>query len=45
MTLKVAANSELVGWILSFGDGVRVLEPPELRKAVCETAERICART
>jgi predicted DNA-binding transcriptional regulator YafY len=45
MTLKVAANPELVGWILSFGDGVRVVQPPELREAVQATAERICART
>ncbi len=45
MTLKVAATPELVGWILSFGDGVRVIAPPELRKAVQATAERICSRT
>jgi predicted DNA-binding transcriptional regulator YafY len=45
MTLKVAATAELVGWILSFGDGVRVIGPPELRKAVQATAERICSRT
>jgi predicted DNA-binding transcriptional regulator YafY len=44
MTLKVAANTELVGWILSFGDGVRVLEPAELCKAVHATAEKICGR-
>ncbi|HWT78005.1 MAG TPA: transcriptional regulator [Candidatus Methylomirabilis sp.] len=44
MTLKVAATPELVGWILSFGGGVRVIGPPELRKAVQATAERICAR-
>ncbi|RPJ79114.1 MAG: WYL domain-containing protein, partial [Acidobacteria bacterium] len=42
MTLKGAANAELVGWVLSVGDGVRVVEPPELREAVQTAAERIC---
>jgi hypothetical protein len=45
MTLKVAVNPELVGWILSFGAGVRVLEPLELRKAVQAAAQRIFMRT
>ena len=45
MTLKVAATAEVVGWILSFGDGVRVIGPPELRQAVQATAEKICRRT
>jgi predicted DNA-binding transcriptional regulator YafY len=45
MALKVAQNSELIGWILSFGYGVHVIEPPELRKSVREAAERILANT
>jgi predicted DNA-binding transcriptional regulator YafY len=45
LTLHVAATPELVGWILSFGGGVRVVGPPELRNAVQATAERICSRT
>jgi predicted DNA-binding transcriptional regulator YafY len=32
MTLTVADNRELVGWILSFGSRVRVIEPASLRK-------------
>jgi hypothetical protein len=40
-----ATLSELVGWVLSFGAGVRVLGPPELHDAVRAAAERILART
>src|SRR6185503_12001395 len=32
MTLKVADNDELVGWILSFGGEVRVMAPGPLRQ-------------
>jgi predicted DNA-binding transcriptional regulator YafY len=45
MTLRVAATPELVGWILGFGAGVRVLSPPELQAAVRTTAEQVLART
>jgi predicted DNA-binding transcriptional regulator YafY len=41
MTLKVAETRELVGWILSFGGGVRVISPPSLREAVRTEARRI----
>lgn len=41
MTLRVADTRELVGWILSFGSGVRVVKPPELRQKVREAARRI----
>ncbi len=34
MTLKVADNDELVGWILSFGSQVRVSRPEGLRERV-----------
>jgi predicted DNA-binding transcriptional regulator YafY len=45
MTLRVAATPELVGWILGFGGGVRVLGPAELQEAVRTAAEQILART
>ena len=41
MTLTVAENRELVGWILSFGCGVQVLKPESLKQAVREEAEKI----
>jgi predicted DNA-binding transcriptional regulator YafY len=44
MTLTVANNRELVGWILSFGSGVRVIEPASLRQAVRQEAKSIAAQ-
>ncbi|MGE0472799.1 MAG: helix-turn-helix transcriptional regulator [Nitrospirales bacterium] len=41
MTLTVADNRELVGWILSFGRGVRVIEPASLRQTVRQEAKAI----
>ena len=41
ITLSVADSRELVGWILSFGGGVKVLRPDALRRAVKEEAGRI----
>jgi predicted DNA-binding transcriptional regulator YafY len=41
MTLTVADTRELVGWILSFGSGVRVVQPDSLRVAVEEEAKSI----
>jgi predicted DNA-binding transcriptional regulator YafY len=41
MTLTVADNRELVGWILSFGSGVRVIQPVSLREAVRQEAKAI----
>ncbi len=41
MTLRVADTAELVGWILSFGGGVRVVSPEGLRNRVQEEARRI----
>jgi predicted DNA-binding transcriptional regulator YafY len=41
MTLQVADTRELVGWILSFGSGVRVVTPPALREKVREEARKI----
>jgi len=41
MTLRVADTRELVGWILHFGSGVRVLQPESLREQVREEARKI----
>jgi predicted DNA-binding transcriptional regulator YafY len=45
MSLRVADTLELVGWILNFGSGVRVLEPEALRKKVREEARAILRQT
>ena len=41
MTLTVADTRELVGWVLSFGSGVKVVQPKSLRTAVEQEATRI----
>jgi predicted DNA-binding transcriptional regulator YafY len=41
MSLKVADNDELVGWILSFGSQVRVNEPEALRQRVRDEAKKV----
>jgi predicted DNA-binding transcriptional regulator YafY len=41
MTLKVADTDELVGWILSFGSQVRVVQPEALRQKVREEAKKV----
>jgi predicted DNA-binding transcriptional regulator YafY len=41
--LSVETLDELVCWALGFGDQVEVLEPEELRIAVCEQAERVAS--
>ncbi len=38
MTFRVADNRELVGWILSFGRGVKVVRPAELKGRAREEA-------
>jgi predicted DNA-binding transcriptional regulator YafY len=38
MTLQVADTRELIGWILSFGSGVRVVSPDVLRDRVRDEA-------
>lgn len=45
MTLQVADTREVVGWILSFGSGVRVVSPPALRERVREEARNVAAAT
>ncbi|MGH7230089.1 MAG: helix-turn-helix transcriptional regulator [Nitrospiraceae bacterium] len=44
MTLTVADTRELIGWILSFGSGVQVVEPDSLRAAVEKEARAILDR-
>jgi predicted DNA-binding transcriptional regulator YafY len=39
--LRVADTRELVGWILSFGRGVRVVRPPALREQVRREAQAV----
>ncbi len=44
MTLKVADNDELVGWILSFGSQVKVISPETLRVKVRDEARSIISK-
>ena len=41
MSLRVADTRELIGWILSFGSGARVVEPAALKVKVREEARKI----
>jgi predicted DNA-binding transcriptional regulator YafY len=41
MSLKVADNKELVGWILSFDSQVRVIDPGALKENVKVEAKEI----
>jgi predicted DNA-binding transcriptional regulator YafY len=41
MTFKVADNEELVGWVLSFGGEVTIIQPEVLRGKVRDEARRI----
>jgi predicted DNA-binding transcriptional regulator YafY len=41
MTLQVAETRELLGWILSFGAGVRVFAPESLNETVRKEAQKI----
>ncbi len=43
MTLSVSDTPELVGWILSFGSGVRVVKPSALRESVQQEARKIAS--
>ena len=38
MTLRVMDTTELSSWILSWGGGMEVLEPPALRTRVAQMA-------
>jgi len=41
MTLKVTDTYELLSWILGWGEKLEVLEPPEIREAIIETADAV----
>ncbi|MCX5724143.1 MAG: WYL domain-containing protein [Nitrospirae bacterium] len=41
MTLSVADSREVVGWVLSFGSGVKVVGPDSLRTAVKQEARKM----
>lgn len=41
LTLKTGAFDWLTGWLLSFGEKVRVVEPVELRRLLSEEAKRL----
>ena len=41
LTLTVADSRELLGWVLSFGNGVRVIRPFSLGEAVSSEAKKI----
>ena len=43
LVLQVADTPELVGWILSFGSGVRTIQPMSLRQKVHDAAHAILA--
>lgn len=43
LELQVADTRELIGWILSFGGGVRVIRPDRLKAAVLAEAKKILA--
>ena len=45
MNLRVANTRELVGWILNFESGLRVLGPEALKKKVREEARAILRET
>jgi proteasome accessory factor B len=44
MEVTVAGIVEIQAWILSWGGGVEVLEPPELRAAIAESVRRAADR-
>jgi predicted DNA-binding transcriptional regulator YafY len=44
LQLSVAGIVEIRPWILTWGDAVEVLEPPELREVVASTVRRAAAR-
>jgi predicted DNA-binding transcriptional regulator YafY len=44
MQLSVSDTPELVGWILSFGAGVRVASPESLRLRILDEAKKICEK-
>jgi predicted DNA-binding transcriptional regulator YafY len=44
LTVQVAGIVEIRPWIMSWGDSVEVLEPPELREVVATAVRRLAER-
>jgi len=44
LTMEVGGTAELRSWVLSFGDGAEVLEPPELRAEVLQELRAAASR-
>ncbi len=44
LVMTVETVEQIVPWVLGFGDQVEVIEPEELKDAVCERARRIMRR-
>jgi proteasome accessory factor B len=44
MRLRIAGLIEITPWVLSWGDQVEVLEPPELRESIAATARALAQR-
>jgi proteasome accessory factor B len=44
LAVTVAGTVEIRPWVLSWGDGVEVIEPPELRDAVAASVRAAAAR-
>ena len=42
-SIRVASEAWFLAWLLQFGPGAEVVEPPELRERVAETCRRILA--
>jgi predicted DNA-binding transcriptional regulator YafY len=44
LVMTVESVEQIVPWVLSFGDAVEIIEPEELKAAVCERARRTVRR-
>lgn len=42
-TIRVGSDAYVIGWLLQFGPGCEILEPPELRTKMAETCRRALA--
>ena len=43
MTMDVRGTTEIVSWVLGFGDKARVVAPPELRAQIAAEAARVAS--
>jgi predicted DNA-binding transcriptional regulator YafY len=42
ISASVTNETELIGWLMSFGDSVKVIEPERLQETIVERAKAIC---